>query len=221
MDYLEHQLHQPELDQRTASAAAVAIMRLTGIRVGNKASAARKDRPTRGASSLRVEDVRVGRKNITLTFPPKDTSRQPPGRRRSRKVFSVTIRPEDLPAESRELLRLLRPTLRRFMSKRKRGPLFRFEQSGRRVTLNEGHVSRTLAPFDGFNHVLRYLRADELLKQKLAKLPRPRSKQQIERNVDRAVAWVSKKLGHKDTTTTVDHYLDPRRIKRYKQKMKR
>ncbi len=205
MNRVTARLQQPKLDRDTAVATAIATMRLTGIRVGSQRYAARQDNPTRGAATLQHGDVTVTGDKIQIRFPGK--------KQRDGKTTTVTIDPQQDP--------LLVPALARayslFNRQRSTGSLLCYNGPRGPTALSERQVLGALKPLGGWNHALRYLKANELLDQRLAGMPKPANAKQAEANITSAIKWVGKRLEHGSWTTTRDHYIDPRRLDVYRQ----
>jgi hypothetical protein len=112
---------------------------------------------------------------------------------------------------------LLARTYALFVSQGGEGPLFSVAGKGKRPRVIRASDTQTwVAPYGGHNHNWRHIRSDDLHGVILASMPAPKTVAEAERNIGLAAEKVAAEVGHKDSATTLKHYLDPRRLDAYK-----
>jgi hypothetical protein len=220
-------LQDPHLNQETATAIAVELMRARGLRVGSRRFSRAKD-PSYGATSIRKEHVRVQGDTVHLDFPSKGhrvTGRDAEGKPiKVRNTYSVTIRNRDLARAvqlfidqpgSGALLRVPRRGGVRAEGRSEATPRAGAERPISLRALNERDTLQWVKPLGGKNHNWRHLYSDRLHRAILRGMPRPTSEAQAWDNIKRAADRVAERVGHADRDTTIKHYLDPLRLEGY------
>jgi DNA topoisomerase-1 len=196
---------QPRVTEEVALAAIATIMYKTSARVGSECYARRKPgekvlpsgkvkkiRPSFGASSLRKEHVTVTGDTVRLRFWGK-----------SGVWWDRTIQDADLAR-----------TVGLFMAQPGKRLWQVPNEKGRLSQITESHVGKLFAEYDAQPKDVRTMLANQRLDAALARLPRPTSKRQAEKNLRTSITGVAKFMGHRPSTCRKS-YLEPARLERY------
>jgi DNA topoisomerase-1 len=199
------QLQHPKADQATAIAAIVSIMDQTTMRVGSDAYSKRKvedvtvkrgdkevilhKEPSFGASSLLKEQVTKTRKGYKLTFTGKEHV-----------PWERTI--DDPKVVAAIDLFMKQPGPRLWAVQKKNGKLVPVKETALRPIFKKYGAQGP--------HDMRRLQANLHFDEELAALPKPTTLEQALAQRKQAVEKVAKVMGHTETQTTIDNYLDPK-----------
>lgn len=196
---------RPRVTEEVALAAIATIMYQTSARVGSECYARRRPgekvlpsgkvkqiRPSFGASSLRKEHVTVTGDSVRLRFWGK-----------SGIWWDRTIQDADLAR-----------TVGLFMAQPGKRLWQVPDRKGHLTQITESHVGKLFAEYDALPKDVRTMLANERLDAALARLPRPATLRQAEKNLRTTITEVAKFMGHKPSTCRKS-YLEPARLERY------
>jgi len=185
-------LASPKADQATARAAIIRLMDTGFLRVGSEQYAARNEKPSFGASSLRKEHVTVKGNRVTVKFIGKSGVK-----------WKKSLTDPQLAAAIRQFKKLPGPRLFQVPTK-----------SGKLVMVTEVQIRAELKSYGAKPKDFRTHHANRIFVEALSKQAKPKNDNEARSNVIKARNIAAKALNHLPETSQ-ESYLHPKHVESY------